>query len=215
MQNFRGSSYLLTLVGIVVWCFSAIWQPAPPPKYSGLGPIKNRIPAEVDGYARGDERVQPEVVLKALAAADIVSFPYQSAKGWFDLTLIGGTDRSALHDPRSCLVGSGWKLSGDREEVIPGTNVPFRRALATNDSEPNDFEFLYVYVVGTKTINQVTQIRAQMLAATLIGRRNTPVCFVRFQRPVAKGQPDDPEEAQRFRNFAAKIWNELEVPANL
>ena len=215
MQNLRGSSYLLALVGIAAWCFSLVWQPPAPPRYEGLGKVESRIPAEVVGYARGAEREQPKKVLDQLAAADIVSFPYVSQNGWFDLTLIGGTDRSALHDPRSCLVGAGWKIVGDREETIPGTNVRFRRAVATGGSEEVDFEFLYVYVVGDKTINHVTQIRAQMLVSALIGRRNTPVCFVRFQRPIPKDGTDNPAIAQQFREFVGSMWNTLKVPGSI
>jgi hypothetical protein len=203
------------LVGIVAWGFSLFWQPPAPPRYEGLGKVEANIPTALIGYQRGDERVQSKRVLDQLAAADIVSFPYTSQTGWFDLTLIGGTDRSALHDPRSCLVGAGWKIVGDREETLPGTDVRFRRAVATGGSDDADYEFLYVYVVGDKTINHVTQIRAQMLMSALIGRKNTPVCFVRFQRPIPKDGTDDPMEAQRFREFVAQMWNTLKVPGNI
>jgi len=70
-------------------------------------------------------------------------------------------------------------------------------------------------VVGDKTINHVTQIRAQMLMPALIGRKNPPVCFVRFQRPVPKDGTDDPAEAQRFREFVTQMWNTMKVPGNI
>lgn len=215
MQNLRGPSYLLALLGIVAWCFSLVWQPPPPPRYQGLGKVEARIPTSLEGYTRGALREQTKDVLDQLAAADLVSYPYESPQGWIDLTLIGGTDRSALHDPRSCLIGAGWRIIGDREEPIPGTDVVFRRALATGGPEDVDYEFLYVYVVGNRTINHVTQIRAQMLLSAVIGRQNTPVCFVRFQRPVPRSGTDDPAAAQRFRNFAAGMWKALQVPGNI
>ncbi|MFM7319957.1 MAG: exosortase-associated EpsI family protein [Armatimonadota bacterium] len=216
MQNVRGTAHLLALIGAIVWTVSMVWRPAPPPKYAGLGKIEERIPASIGPYSRGEANTFSKDVLNALAAADIVSYPYQSGTGWFDLTLIGGTDRSALHDPRSCLVGGGWKIENDHIETIPGTNIQARVCRATGGGKRAvDYEFLYVYVVGDQIINHVTQIRARMLMSALIGRKGTPVCFVRFQRPVPREGVDDPAEAARFRKFAGIMWNQLKVPGSI
>jgi len=216
MQNVRGTAYLLAAIGAAVWTFSMVWRPAPPPKYAGLGTVAARIPAAIGPYARGEANTFSKDVLDALAAADIVSFPYQARSGWFDLTLIGGTDRSALHDPRSCLVGGGWRIQNDHVEKLEGTNIEVRVCRATGGgTRPVDYEFLYVYVVGDQTINHVTQIRARMLMSALIGRKGTPVCFVRFQRPVPRDGADDPAEAARFRKFASVMWNVLKVPGSI
>jgi hypothetical protein len=74
---------------------------------------------------------------------------------------------------------------------------------------------LYLYVVDKTIIQQVTQIRMQMLASALIGKKGTPVCFFRLQRAVPRSRPDDPKAAAAFRDFAATLWNHLEIPAHL
>jgi hypothetical protein len=60
-----------------------------------------------------------------------------------------------------------------------------------------------------------TQIRMQMLASALIGKKGTPVCFFRLQRAIPRNRPDDPKAAAAFRDFAATLWNRLEIPAHL
>ena len=216
MQNVRGTAHLLALIGAVVWTFSMVWRPTPPPKYRGLEAVEQRIPLAVGPYVRGEANTFSKAVLDALAAADIVSFTFQGQTGWFDLTLIGGTDRSALHDPRSCLAGAGWRIENDHVETIPGTAIEARVCRATGGgSQEQDYEFLYVYVVGDQIINHVTQIRARMLMSALIGRKGTPVCFVRFQRPVPRNGADDPAEAARFRKFAGIMWNTLKVKGSI
>lgn len=215
MQNVRGTAYLLAALGIAAWCFSMFWKPTPPPKYRGLDVVRDRIPAVAAGYEKGSANTFSDAVLKALAAADIVSYPYKGDTGTFDLTLIGGTDRSALHDPRSCLVGAGWRIENDHTEPLPGTDVEARVCTATGGSDGVDYEIIYLYVVGDRIINHVTQIRTQMLLSALVGRKGTPVCFVRFQRPIPRGGGDDPEEAKRFRAFAAEMWNTLRVRGSI
>ena len=69
--------------------------------------------------------------------------------------LIGGTDRSALHDPRSCLIGAGmqagrmiiWK-------TLPGTAIQAVRSChaisglnsSASDSGSGGSDLLYLYV---------------------------------------------------------------------
>lgn len=211
MSNVRGSAYLLAALSGLIWCISLVWTPTPPPKYKGLDTVRARIPQTLEGYRQMGENPISDTVRQALAAADIVSYTYEGGGGSVDMTLIGGTDRSALHDPRSCMVGAGWRIENDHTEDLPGTGLQARVCRVTNGVNPVDYEVLYLYVVGERTITQVTQIRTQMLLSALIGRKGTPVCFVRFMRPVPRGGADNPEAARLFRQFAGSAWGQLKI----
>ena len=96
MSNVRGSAYLLAALGAAIWVVSLVWNPPPPPKYVGLKTVRERIPQQVQSFERASrENTFPDAVRTALASADLVSYNYSSSSGDVDLTLIGGTDRSA------------------------------------------------------------------------------------------------------------------------
>ena len=215
MSNVRGSAYLLAALGAAVWGVSLAWHPSPPAKYRGLAAVRERIPQKVDTFQQAQENSFPDSVRQALASADLVSYTYSSEGGNVDLTLIGGTDRSALHDPRSCMIGAGWRIENDHLETLPETNLKARVCRITGGSEATDYEVLYLYVVGDKIVNEVTQIRTQMLLSALVGRKGTPVCFVRFMRQVPRGVADDPSLATHFRQFAGRTWNEMRIPGSI
>ncbi len=138
----------------------------------------------------------------------------------FNFVLIGGTDRSALHDPRSCLIGAGMQLENDHLEALPGSSFHGQlqaRACHAVGSARNDrrggIDILYLYVVNGKVVNQVTQIRAAMLWSALLGRRGTPVYFLRFTRAL---NPDPQAEAlghARLQRFATEMWTTASTEA--
>lgn len=221
MQKFRGSAYLLTACIAGACVASYAWHPAPPPRYTGLNEVRQRLPDNIAGFTlRGDNPVS-EPVRAALAAADLVSRTYADNRGTIDVTLIGGTDRSALHDPRSCLIGAGWRIEDDHTVTLPSTNGkpgPLARACrVVSDTSGETLEVLYLYVVNGQIVNEVTQIRSQMLFSALIGRKNTPVCFVRFMRPISTATGTSAEQTTnsnqtRFMAFAGQMWERLQIP---
>lgn len=230
MSNFRGTTHILTgrwgawlLSGIAAAAllFSLLWKPAPPPRYEGLTAVRQRVPDQVAGFTLVGENPMSDAVKLALASADLLSTTYRAdATGQeVDFTLIGGTDRSALHDPRSCLIGGGWRIENDRVETISGTSIPIRVCRVVNDEGANGtaargsgFEAMYLYVVNGRPIDQVTQIRSQMLVSALIGRKNTPVCFVRFMRPVLADPQADAASRERFAGFVSQMWQTVRIP---
>lgn len=74
------------------------------------------------------------------------------------------------------------------------------------------FDMLYVYVVDGRIVNQVTQIRTQMLWSALLGRKNTPVHFLRFIGLSASdaSSPTSAQEHARLKRFAGQMWKSLE-----
>ncbi|GAB4461126.1 MAG: hypothetical protein OHK0029_25980 [Armatimonadaceae bacterium] len=169
-----------------------------------------KIPTTVTGYQSQGDDVLTDKVRAELASADVVSRTYLNANGQnISFILIGGTDRTALHDPRSCLVGAGWKIQNDRLEMIPGTNVNARTCRMVRDGSQESYEVIYLYVVNNQIVNQATQIRFQMMLSALIGQKHTPALFVRFLRPVQTDPQADAASREQFMQFTATMWNTI------
>ena len=127
-----------------------------------------------------------------------------------NFVLIGGTDRSALHDPRSCLIGAGMQIADDHLERLPGTDVEARACHAVGAPGVPGADMLYLYVVDGKVVNEVTQIRAAMLWSALLGRRGTPVYFLRFTRSLEADAQTNARGHDRLGRFAAEMWTTLQ-----
>ncbi|MBC8137343.1 MAG: exosortase-associated EpsI family protein, partial [Fibrella sp.] len=130
-----------------------------------------------------------------------------------EFVLIGGTDRDALHDPRSCLIGGGWTIESDRSEplTVGAVDLPAHSCRIVNPTLPDKpaYDMLYIYVVDGKVIESATQIRAQLLASALIGKKNTPVYYLRFLRPVDQSDQAKNGAPEDLRRFAGTMWQEL------
>lgn len=206
MPQIRRMGYLLVVLVGAALATAMVWKPAPPPKFAGIA--GSDVPAVVNGYTGQDYAMAPDV-RAALASADTVSRTYGQGGDAVDFVLIGGTDRTALHDPRSCLVGAGWKLEDDHTETLPGTNVAARACHAVGLPGVPGYDIVYLYVVNGHIINQVTQIRAAMLWSALLGRKNTPVYFLRFMRPLSNDASLASTDHARLESFAAAMWTAL------
>ena len=207
MSHLRRMAALLVLLTGGAFTTAMVWKPAPPAKFTGLQTAD--VPRAVGGYiAPRDYELTPEVKA-ALSSADLVSRTYQGGAGAIDFVMIGGTDRTALHDPRSCLVGAGWRLEDDHAETLPGTAVRAHACHAVGQPGQPGYDITYLYVVDGRVIDQVTQIRTAMLWSALLGRKNTPVYFLRFMQPLGADGQQSPEDHARLSQFAARMWTAL------
>ena len=207
MSHIRRMGYLLIALMAAALATAMVWKPAPPPKFSGI--TSAQIPHAVGSYTSSQDYQMAPDVLAALSSADIVSRTYGQGDSAIDFVLIGGTDRTALHDPRSCLVGAGWRLEDDHTETLPGTPVAARACHAVGLPGAPNYDIEYLYVVNGHTINQVTQIRAAMLWSALLGRKNTPVYFLRFMRPLSADPATAAANHAQLQAFASQMWNAL------
>lgn len=212
--------FLALLIGAALLT-AMVWKPAPPLPFVGLAGAD--IPRAVGGWVGGpDERV-PADVQAALASATLTSRTYQPAAGYsvpgvgpLDFVLIGGTDRSALHDPRSCLIGAGMQVANDHLEVLPGTAIRVRACRAIDPTgtpgaaEASGFDIIYLYLVNGRVVSQATQIRAAMLWSAVLGRRGTPVYFLRFTRPIYSDPRQEALGHAAMLQFAREMWTKLQ-----
>ncbi len=217
MPHVRRMGYLLILIIGAALVTAMAWHPAPPPPFVGIAGAD--VPRMLNGYTSAGNDPVPADVKAALASASLLSRTYTSDAAAssgepINFVLIGGTDRSALHDPRSCLIGAGMRLENDHLEALPGTAVAARSCHAVPDGGAAETgttgsDLLYLYVVDGKIINQVTQIRAAMLWSALLGQTGKPVYFLRFERPLNPDASADARGHARLQEFATVMWMRL------
>jgi hypothetical protein len=202
--------YFLALCLGAALLVSRVWNPAPPARFAGLG--SGDIPRTVGGYAAGPDDAVPVDVQAALSSATMTSRTYQPLGNGaaVNFVLIGGTDRSALHDPRSCLIGAGMTVQNDHSEQLPGTGIDVRACRATDAGNQAGFDMIYLYLVNGRVVSEATQIRAAMLWSALLGRRGTPVYFLRFTRPIQSDPHGDVQGHAALLQFASAMWKTLQ-----
>jgi len=210
MPNIRRMGYLLTALIGAALATAMVWKPAPPPPFLGVKGAD--VPRAVGGLRAAADDAVPDDVKAALSSADLLSRTYTDGAGdAVNFVLIGGTDRSALHDPRACLIGAGMQIEGDHLERLPGTDVEARACHAVGaGGASGGSDMLYLYVVNGRIVNEVTQIRAAMLWSALLGRRGTPVYFLRFSRSLEADPQADARGHDRLGGFAAGMWTALQ-----
>jgi hypothetical protein len=152
----------------------------------------------------------------ALASADIASIKFLNPSGAIiDLTMIGGTDRSALHDPRSCLAGAGWRVNDDHVVQLTASGsmpAPARSCVATitdpASGAQSGYDILYLYVTHGCVIASATSIRLALLESALFGQNDAPVYFIRLMAPMVGGQGYAAEHSS-LMHFASAFWTEI------
>lgn len=202
--------YLLALFVGAALLVSRVWNPVPPARFAGVGTAD--IPHAAGGFSAGPDDAVPADVQAALSSATLTSRTYRPAGSGdaVNFVLIGGTDRSALHDPRSCLIGAGMSVQNDHLEELPGTGVDARACRAEDAANHRGFDVVYLYLVNGRVVNEATQIRAAMLWSALLGQRGTPVYFLRFTRPLCSDPRLDAQGHAALLQFASAMWNRLQ-----
>ena len=212
MQKIRRTGYFLILLMAAALTTAFVWRPAPMPRFTGLSSVD--IPTQIEGFSSQVTLVDPETKA-ALASAEIASRRYTNSSGRdIDLVVIGGTDRSALHDPRSCLVGAGWKIDQDRVEQLSAdgqASVPARTCIATLTDATNNakygYDIVYLYVTHKRVIASATAIRWTLLESALLEQNDAPVYFIRLMTPLVEGQGHAAEHSSLI-HFAAEFWKQ-------
>lgn len=205
MSQIRRMAYLLAAIYAVAIVVGMVWNPVKPHKFTGIS--SNEIPRTVNGYSSSQDLQLGEDVQRQLASSTTVARSYTNGSRSVQFIIIGGTDRTALHDPRSCLIGSGWSLVDDRTERLPETTVDIRTCRAIGAHNDINMDVIYTYVVDGQVVNNPTEIRAAMLRSALLGRKNTPVYFLEFTTPVTNSMNN--EDHLRLIQFSTVMWREL------
>ena len=223
MPNVRGMAALLVAVLGVALLLRSEWKP-PPSRLVSVA--AQSVPLSLAGYTapadNADTYARERAAEKYIERSQAISRTYARGTERIEFLLISGASRTALHDPRLCLSGSGWRLSDARTERLSGTPVVLQEneAATQNEAAPRsalpDTSLTYFYVYKGRPISSPTQIRAALLWSALLGRESEPVYFFRFIQPL----PSDPAQSQsahaRLLLFAAAAWHAVgpTLPAN-
>lgn len=121
---------------------------------------------------------------------------------------ITGSDRNALHDPRSCLAGVGWRIEDDRTETAGGVPVRVCR-LSGDDRTPLLVAYGYVSENGILFADP-SAIRAKLLYQAIIGGGAKPITFLRL---IATDTPQETQAArERLRLLAVDLVKNTATP---
>ena len=200
-------AYLLTLLLAGTLLAGWAWKPPAVAQFVGLSGAD--VPRTVAGLSGRDYQLDP-AARATVASGSVLCRTYGQGADSVDFTLIGGKDRQALHDPRTCLTGGGWMLTNDHAERLPGTDVRLQSCQAVGRADAPGYDIVYLYVVDGKRISQIDQIRAQMLWGALIGQEEVPVYFLRFMQPLDPDPAAGAARHQRLLQFAAQMWHSLQ-----
>ena len=211
MSQFRGSAYFLAALIVAAFVGSLVWNPSPPPKFVGLK--TSEVPIRLGNFEKIADGEMDEETRTQLKSATLFTRYYSEAgsggQSSINLTIIGGTDRSALHDPRACLQGGGWELLNDHLVSLPGTDIGARMCRAVSNEQKITQAMMYVYVVDGNVVNDITRIRMEMAVSALLGRKNRPVYFVRFMQDIPAQDKDDKPVETRMAAFGSAVWKSL------
>src|SRR5258708_4112942 len=112
-------------------------------------------------------------VQKALPTAHILSRRYQSPSGPADVTIVSGSDATALHDPHDCLAGEGWHFLKDEPLKVdvgaPGGPIQVRDVWMVKG--PIQARMWYWYAVGSDIYNSTLRARLGVFQLRLLAGR--------------------------------------------
>ena len=210
MSNVRWMAVILVCALIGALGVKMHWKPY----QSAIVPLNEAdVPLSVAGYRAPPDgkwnHAQEANAEQFIQQSQVITRIYRSGSDEINFLLVSGSGRTALHDPRLCLTGSGWRLSDAHTEALPGTPIVMQQNEAATVSAFPDTSLTYFYIVKGRAISSPTEIRMALLGSSLLGRDNTPIYFFRFIQPISP----DPAQAKSNRAhlllFAAEMWRQM------
>jgi EpsI family protein len=136
----------------------------------------------VMGQWKGEVIPVPSDVQKALPTAQILSRRYECPVGVADVTIISGSDATALHDPHDCLTGDGWEFITEQTRSVdvgrPGGPITVRDVVMSK--EKVRARLWYWYNVGPEVYDRTLPARLNLFWSRMIQRKRHRAEFVRL-----------------------------------
>jgi EpsI family protein len=140
-----------------------------------------RLPLRL-GQWEGIEVPVPQDVQRALPTAHILSRQYQCPSGLANVTIVTGSDATALHDPHDCLTGDGWHFLKEQSRTVdvgaPAHPIQVREVLMANG--PVRARMWYWYAIGSEIYNRTLPARLGLFRIRLTEGRGRRAQFVRL-----------------------------------
>jgi EpsI family protein len=134
------------------------------------------------GQWEGTDAAVPADVQRALPSARILSRQYHGPAGAADVTIVSGSDATALHDPHDCLSGSGWHFLTDHARSVevgsPSGSIQVRDVLMARG--PVRARMWYWYAIGSEIYNSTLPARLGLFRIRLTEGRGRRAEFVRL-----------------------------------
>jgi hypothetical protein len=142
-----------------------------------------------------------ETELQVLGRVDLLHRQYEFGPQLFYATVIDGTkDRHAVHDPRYCFQGAGWRVLQERTLAVPGGEANWVQA-TRGDQE---VQALFWFSDGsTRYTSMLRYWRQTTLRRMTLGRSGAEPVLVVLQS-FGDNQPD-------WQQFAPEIIGRLQL----
>ena len=149
-------------------------------------PPAARLPLHL-GQWEGVDVPVPEDVQRALPSAHVLSRHYQCPSGLADVTIVSGSDATALHDPHDCLTGDGWRFLAEQSRSVavgspasgyPAPPIQVRDVLIARG--PVRARMWYWYAIGSDVYNRTLPARLGLFRTRLTEGRGRRAEFVRL-----------------------------------
>jgi EpsI family protein len=149
---------------------------------SKAAPVAAREVALTLGQWQGEELDVPADVQKALPSAHILMRRYRSPLGEADVTILTGSDATALHDPHDCIIGDGWEFITDTPRTVElGGNrgvIPVRDVVMTRENRRA--RMWYWYALDDQVFTSTLPARVALFRSRLIEGRKRGAEYVRL-----------------------------------
>ncbi len=172
-----------------------------------------RLPLHL-GQWEGVDVPVPEDVQRALPSAHVLSRHYQCSPasgypGLADVTIVSGSDATALHDPHDCLTGDGWRFLAEQSRSVavgspasgyPAPPIQVRDVLIARG--PVRARMWYWYAIGSDVYNRTLPARLGLFRTRLTEGRGRRAEFVRL---IAGGETDSARTTVMLADLARQI----------
>jgi hypothetical protein len=191
----RHRMWLWVLLVLAVVCGS-VW---------GLYPLPDAAKRLESVPRRGPEFDSRDVALTAseltvLGRVNLIHRRYELNGRAFYVTLVDGTqDRHAVHDPRYCFQGAGWKVLDERKLPLPGGEANWVRAINSG----GEVQALFWFSTGPTRYTSLSRYWAQTTLRRMTLGQSGPEPVMIVLQSFGHEQPDwvsfAPEVIERLR----------------
>lgn len=178
----RRRALLWAGISIAVVC-GALWSFYPLPDARQRLDV---VPRTGAGITSRDIALTPTELL-VLGRVDLLHRLYEVGGRSFYATVIDGTkDRHAVHDPRYCFQGAGWRLAAERKIALPGGEANWVHAV----NGDRQVQALFWFSDGTTRYTSMARYwRQTTLRRMTLGRSGSEPVLVVLQS-FGDAQPD-------------------------
>ena len=156
------------------------------------------------GQWEGVDVPVPQDVQRALPTAHILSRQYRGPAGAADVTIVSGSDATALHDPHDCLTGDGWHFLKEQVRSVevgaPAHPIQVRDVLMVNG--PLRARMWYWYAIGSDVYNRTLPARLGLFRIRLTEGRGRRAEFVRL---IVGGDTDSAQSTDMLADLTRQI----------